>query len=110
MLQQAKIEYIYGDYRIFRPHFIAVTIELKLSSRIIIPEASFANWVPDNPIDIPTSAFLNAGASLFPSPVTATISPAYLSPVTNKNLSLGVARARTFIGPATPINFYISFS
>lgn len=90
---------------IFLPHLTAVTIELKLSSSNIIPEASFATYVPFKPIAIPTSALLSAGASLFPSPVTATISPAYLSPVTSKNLSLGVALASTFIGFTTSINF-----
>ena len=88
----------------------AVTIELKLSSNKIIPDASLATYVPDIPIDIPTSALFNAGASLFPSPVTATISPAYLSPVTSKNLSLGVALANTFNGLTILMNLLISLN
>jgi hypothetical protein len=43
----------------------------------------------------PTSAFLRAGASLVPSPVTATTFPLYLSPVTNAYLSSGLERAKT---------------
>lgn len=60
------------ESKMFRPHFIAVTIELKLSSRRMIPEAYFATSVPAIPIAKPISAFLSAGASLVPSPVIAT--------------------------------------
>ena len=56
----------------FLPHFIAVTIEQKLSSSKIIPEAYLATYVPAIPIAKPISAFLSAGASLVPSPVIAT--------------------------------------
>jgi len=45
----------------------------------------------------PTSAFLRAGASLVPSPVTATTFPNYLIPVTNKYLSSGEDLAMTFV-------------
>lgn len=58
--------------KMFLPHFMAVTIEAKLSSSKIIPAASLATSVPAIPIANPTSAFLSAGASLVPSPVTAT--------------------------------------
>jgi hypothetical protein len=44
----------------------------------------------------PTSAFLRAGASLVPSPVTATISPSYFKPLTMMYLSFGLDLARTF--------------
>ena len=71
----------------FLPHLTAVTIEAKLSSNRIMSEASLATSVPVIPIAKPTSAFLSAGASLVPSPVTATISPFYLSPVTSAYLS-----------------------
>jgi hypothetical protein len=43
----------------------------------------------------PTSAFLRAGASLVPSPVTATMLPLYFSPVTSAYLSYGLDRANT---------------
>lgn len=43
----------------------------------------------------PTSAFFKAGASLVPSPVTATECCNYLSPVTKMYLSSGVERAKT---------------
>lgn len=60
------------ESKIFRPHFIAVTIEAKLSSSKIIPEAYLATSVPVIPIANPISAFFKAGASLVPSPVIAT--------------------------------------
>lgn len=56
----------------FLPHLIAVMMLAKLSSKSTISEASFATSVPVIPIANPTSAFLRAGASLVPSPVTAT--------------------------------------
>jgi hypothetical protein len=60
------------ESKIFLPHFIAVTIDLKLSSSKIIPEAYLAIYVPVIPMAKPISAFLRAGASLVPSPVIAT--------------------------------------
>lgn len=56
----------------FLPHLTAVTIDAKLSSSNTISQASLATSVPVIPIANPTSAFLSAGASLVPSPVTAT--------------------------------------
>ena len=47
-------------------------MELKLSSKSTISEAPFAISVPVMFIPKPTSAFLRAGASFEPSPVTAT--------------------------------------
>lgn len=47
------------------------------------------------PIAKPTSAFLRAGASLVPSPVTATTFPLSLSPVTKAYLSSGLDLAST---------------
>ena len=73
----------------------AFTIEAKLSSTRIISAANYATSVPAIPIANPTSAFLIAGASFVPSPVTATTSPHYLSPVTNKYLSSGRDLANT---------------
>ena len=60
-----------------RPHFIAFTIELNLSSRMTIAAAPFATSVPAIPIASPTSAAANAGASFVPSPVTPTTSPPF---------------------------------
>ncbi len=79
----------------FLPHITALTIESKLSSSKIIAEASLATYVPLIPIANPTSAFLRAGASLVPSPVTATTFPLSLSPVTRAYLSYGRDRAKT---------------
>ncbi len=56
----------------FLPQTIALTIELKLSSKSMISHASLATYVPAIPIANPTSAFFRAGASFVPSPVTAT--------------------------------------
>lgn len=81
--------------KIFRPHLTAVTMEAKLSSSRIISAASLATSVPLIPIAKPTSALLSAGASLVPSPVTATTLPRSLSPVTSMYLSSGVDLART---------------
>lgn len=94
--------------KIFLPHFIAVTIELKLSSNRIIPEAYFATYVPAIPIAKPISAFFNAGASFVPSPVIATTFFSLLSPVAIKYLSSGDERARTHSWSATILKFYIS--
>jgi hypothetical protein len=57
----------------FLPYFKAVMIEAKLSSKRIISHAPLATSVPVIPIAKPTSAFERAGASLVPSPVTATL-------------------------------------
>ena len=46
-----------------RPHLMADTMEAKLSSSSTIAEASFATSVPLRPMENPTSAFFNAGAS-----------------------------------------------
>ena len=73
----------------------ALIIEAKLSSKRMISQAYLATSVPVRPIANPTSAFLRAGASLVPSPVTATISPISFNPLTNKYLSSGLDLART---------------
>lgn len=54
------------------PYLRATIVEAKLSSSKTISEAFLATSVPAIPIEKPTSAFLRAGASLVPSPVTAT--------------------------------------
>lgn len=58
-------------------------------------DASLATSVPQIPIANPTSAFLRAGASLVPSPVTATIFPLSFKPVTKQYLSSGLDLAKT---------------
>lgn len=59
-----------------RPYSIPFTMEQKLSSSKIISAAFFATSDPD-PIAIPMSAFLIAGESFTPSPVTATMFPTF---------------------------------
>ena len=68
---------------------------LKLSSKRIIAAASLAISVPAIPIANPTSAFFKAGASLVPSPVTATTCFLSMSPVTRAYLSSGLDLAST---------------
>ena len=82
--------------KIFLPHLIACTIELKLSSKIIISAASLATSVPVLPMANPTSAFDNAEASFVPSPVTATTLSNSLKPSTKAYLSMALALAITF--------------
>ena len=82
--------------KIFLPHFIAWTIELKLSSKIIISAASLATSVPVLPIANPTSALDKAEASFVPSPVTATTLSNSLRPSTKAYLSMALALAITF--------------
>ena len=83
------------ESKIFLPHFIAVTIELKLSSSKMIPDAYLATYVPAIPIAKPISAFLSAGASLVPSPVIATTWCNCLRPVAMMYLSVGEDLANT---------------
>lgn len=78
-----------------RPHSAAFTIEAKLSSRRMISQAALETSVPAIPIANPTSDFFKAGASLVPSPVTATMSPYSLRAVTSKYLSSGLDLAST---------------
>ena len=61
----------------------------------MIAAASLATCVPETPIANPTSAFFKAGASLVPSPVTATTCFLSMSPVTRAYLSSGLDLART---------------
>jgi len=57
--------------------------------------ASRATSVPAIPMARPTSAFLSAGASFVPSPVTATTAPVFWRACTRRSLSRGSARAIT---------------
>jgi hypothetical protein len=61
--------------KILLPYSTPITIAEKSSFKRIISAASLATSVPVIPIEIPISAFLIAGESLTPSPVTATTSP-----------------------------------
>ncbi|OPY06022.1 MAG: hypothetical protein A4E67_01664 [Syntrophaceae bacterium PtaB.Bin038] len=58
-----------------RPSRTAWKMAAKLSSVTTMSEASFATSVPLRPMATPRWAARRAGASLTPSPVTATISP-----------------------------------
>ena len=62
---------------------------------IKIAAAYFATSVPVIPIANPTSALLRAGASLVPSPVTATTLSLSFKPMTRAYLSSGLDLART---------------
>jgi hypothetical protein len=59
------------NFRIFSntllPHITDFTIDEKLSSSMMISDASFATCVPEIPIAIPTFASFNAGPSFVPS-------------------------------------------
>ncbi|SUQ44646.1 hypothetical protein CNEONATNEC32_00337 [Clostridium neonatale] len=66
----------------FLPLVTDFTIVAKLSSVKIIEAASFETSVPVIPIAIPISACFNAGASLTPSPVIATILPLFCHALT----------------------------
>lgn len=94
----------------FLPHMQALTIDAKLSSMIIIAAACLAISVPVIPIAKPTSAFLSAGASLVPSPVTATTSPSSLRPVTRRYLSSGRDLARTLSSFAIALKIFLSLT
>ena len=80
-----------------RPHCTARTMVAKESSSSTMSLASFETSVPEIPIAMPTSAFFIAGASLMPSPVTATTLPSVFSILTTLVLMEGVLRAITRI-------------
>ena len=84
------------ESKMLRPHRTAFTMELKLSSRRMMAAASLATSVPAIPMAKPTSAFFNAGASLVPSPVTATTSPTY-----RVSVRVDPGGIRTYEVPAT---------
>jgi len=72
-------------------------MEEKLSSSKSISAAFLATSDPD-PIAIPISAFLMAGESLTPSPVTATTCPAVWQALTIMSFWDGVVLAKTTSG------------
>ena len=67
----------------------------ELSSSII---TCFVTSDPAMPIAIPMSAFLSAGESLTPSPVTATMAPSRWNASTIFNFCCGEVRAKTISG------------
>ena len=71
----------------------ALTIVEKLSSVKIILAASLETSVPVIPIATPISLCFNAGASLTPSPVIATISPRFCQAFTILILCSGATLA-----------------
>ncbi|MNZ65915.1 hypothetical protein D3C78_841160 [compost metagenome] len=85
-----------------RPSSTALTMLAKLSSSSTMSAASRATSVPPMPMAMPMSARLSAGASLTPSPVTATTWPlrcnasttsSFWSAVTRANSTSGASRA-----------------
>ena len=82
-----------------RPQCTALTMVAKESSSITISLASLDTSVPAMPMAMPTSAFLMAGASLMPSPVTATTLPWAFRAFTTRILITGVLRAITRMRP-----------
>lgn len=79
-----------------RPSRMDSTMEQKSSSRQIMSAASLATSLPAaDPIATPTSAARSAGASLVPSPVTATTAPAAWYAATMRCFCRGEVRANT---------------
>ena len=72
-----------------RPSRTARTIEPKSSSSSTSEADSRATSVPRMPIAMPMCAALSAGASLTPSPVMATTSPAALNACTRRSFCSG---------------------
>jgi len=79
----------------FLPYLREEMMEEKLSSRRIISQAPLATSVPVIPIAKPTSALVKAGASLVPSPVTATTPSESWIPITRILLTSGEDLPRT---------------
>ena len=71
-----------------------VTIVEKLSSAMTMSEALLVTSVPE-PMAMPMSAARMLGASLMPSPVMATTSPAFCKRLTISDLCFGLTRANT---------------
>ena len=86
-----------------RPSSMALTMLAKLSSSRMMSAASLATSVPDRPIAMPMSAALSAGASLTPSPVTATTSPFLCSAWTMNIFCTAVTRANRISGASRAI-------
>ncbi len=80
-----------------RPLLTDCSIVVNLSSIRIKSAESFVTSVPAIPIAIPISAARNAGASLTPSPVIATICPCFCNCLTMRCLCSGDTRAQIFV-------------
>ena len=78
-----------------RPHMTAREMLMKELSRMVMALASLATVVP-SPMESPTCAAFSAGASLVPSPVTATTWSFFWSSLTSRSLSMGLARHMIF--------------
>lgn len=91
----------------FLPYLRATIMDEKLSSKRMISQAPLATSVPVIPIANPTSALVKAGASLVPSPVTATTPFESYIPVTSKYLSSGDDLAKTLKCYLISSNFFI---
>ena len=81
-------------WSISRPLRMASVMLVKLSSSSTMSAASRATSVPRSPIAMPTSAAFSAGASLTPSPVMPTRSPAACSAWTRSSFCSGAMRAQ----------------
>eukprot|EP00732_Lithocolla_globosa_P001942 Lithocolla_globosa_v1_NODE_1120_length_2855_cov_77.670357.p3 type:complete len:116 gc:universal NODE_1120_length_2855_cov_77.670357:451-798(+) len=81
-----------------RPSSTPLTIDAKLSSKSTMSAAAFDTSDPEMPIATPILAFLRAGLSLTPSPVTATISPRFWFFSTITSFCCGEVRAKTIFG------------
>ena len=81
--------------KILRPYSMPMIMLLKSSFRRTIEAASLATSVPVIPIAMPKSAFLIAGESLTPSPVTATTSPSRWQALTMISFWAGLVLANT---------------
>src|SRR5436309_2463763 len=86
--------------RIVRPWAMASTMEPKSSSSRTTSATSRATSVPRSPIATPMAAARRAAASLMPSPVIATTSPAACNARTISYLCSGVTPANTSIARA----------
>ncbi len=81
--------------KIKRPSAMPCTIDAKLSSIRMTLAASLATSLPMMPMATPTSAFLRAGESLTPSPVTATMCCMLWRWATMSCFCWGMVRANT---------------
>ena len=90
MLHERFVLIVFSRFlKMVLPSFTATTMVEKLSFNKIISAASCATLEPFFPIAIPISALFKLNVSFTPSPVTATISPCFISISTIRNLSSG---------------------
>lgn len=92
-LRSIKLQKLRSSSKFGSPYSMAVMIEEKSPNRTR-SAASFATSDP-LPMAIPQSAALREGASLTPSPVTATQFPSPLKVLTMRSFCSGVVRAKT---------------